>query len=621
MRKLSNSLMPRFNQKHLLVVAAISLLFFLPIAKPAIGQECAIGLSVQTPVVNFPSPALPDAKGLTFGEVVDVNYTSAFTNQTLVVQYQNGSQWVELQRFTGNQVGFTELGIGLNSAWARFGENSLRVSSAACVSKVAALVIQKDSNAGFADLGVYVVVALVAVLFLVLGRKLGWKSFAVVAVGAYLAIAPWTGQRYDIYFLLSSGIRMLQHVNPFDPGNPALYPAPLKWAYPPIYPLYSAFAFSIYQGLTGAALPPVGALTWPGWLTSTYNVFQAFVPQTLPVLVSLLKLPIIACAVLTGLLLRKMTGADSAVAWWIANPLVILVAAVWGQIDPIATLFTLVSLYYFEKGKEYHAYLFASLGAAVKVWPALVIPIFLMVSARRSGLKAAKPLVAVLPPLILSLAVYGLYGNPLQSLFIVAYARGIPTFAGAFTVNGLTWQELLLVLGSPPVPLFLFVGIPLYAIILAWAYKRRETDVAKLLTVFILIFFLTYNYVNPQYFYWILPFLMLQKKRFETIAFTALPLVYMFFAYNIFYFVSPALLGNEFAFGASVLDQMKVTFFYQTPTVFVFVASIIPTVAYALLLYREFKDGRQAAAHRIPWPAINTTSPLKGGNPEETRPK
>jgi hypothetical protein len=382
--------------------------------------------------------------------------------------------------------------------------------------------------------------------------------------------------------------------------------------------LYSALAFLAFQVLTGAALPSVGALTWPGWLTSGYNVFQAFVPPTLPILVFLLKLPMVASAILTGLLLRRMTRNDSAVLWWAANPLVILVAAVWGQIDPIATLLALASLYYFERGKEYHAYLFASLGGAVKIWPALVIPIFLVISVKRSGLKTIRPLIAVLPSLILSFAVYGLCGNPLQSLFTMAYARGIPTFAGAFSVNGLTWQELLLVLKSPPVPLFLFVGIPLYAIILARAYKRGETDVAKLLTVFILIFFLTYNYVNPQYFYWILPFLMLQRKRFATIAFTALPLVYMFFAYNVFYFVSPALLPDEFAFGASVLDQMKVAFFYQTPSVFVLVASVMPTVVYVLILYRELKDRRSAAVPRAPGSAAGPTLQCVEGVVEET---
>jgi len=570
----------------LLVFATFALILVIG-AGPAYAKVgCGIGLSVQPPVVNYPSNGLPPGGGLTFSEILDANYTSNFVNQTLKIQYLNGSQWTDLQSFTGNSVGFTEVNVGLNSAWTRFGENYVRVESGSCTSDVTSFAVRYDPSAVGLDVASYPAVILLILLFLRLGKQLGWKRFVIPAAAVYLVLAPWTGQRYDIYFLLSSGIRILQHVNPFSPGIPPAYPSPLKWAYPPLYALYSAFSFLVYQGLTGSPLPSVEALTYPGWLTATYSVFLAYVPPTLPVLVFLLKLPMIASAVLTGLLLKRMTGSESSAILWLANPLVILVAAVWGQLDPMATLFAIASVYFFQRGKEYHAYLFASLGAAVKVWPALLIPIFLVVSLRRTGLKASKPLVAVAPALLITVALYALYGNPLQSLFVLAHARGIPTFAGAFSVNGLTWQEILFVLGSPPVPLFLYVGIPLYAATLALAYWKKEGDVVKLLLISVLIFFLTYNYVNPQYFYWILPLLMLQRRRLATLVFTALPLVYMVFAYNIFYFVSPAILPNEFALGASIVEQLKVSFFYNTKPLLVFVAGLVPSAAYLVLLRR-----------------------------------
>jgi len=299
----------------------------------------------------------------------------------------------------------------------------------------------------------------------------------------------------------------------------------------------------------------------------------------------------VGAAIATGFLLRRMTGKESSAILWVSNPLVILVAAVWGQLDPIATLLAVASLYYFQKGNEYRAYLLASFGAAVKVWPILMIPIFLVVSGRRNGLSALKPLAAVLPALLVSLAVYALYESPLQSLFLLAYARGIPTFAGAFTVNGLTWQQVLYVLGSPPVPVFLFLGIPLYAAILGWAYWRRESDVVRLLTLFILVFYLTYNYVNPQYFYWILPLLLLRGKRLAAAVFTILPVAYVALSYNLFYFISPSLLPDQFAFGASIVEQLKLAWFYQTTWFFVLVSGVIPTAAYIWLLRRELRPG------------------------------
>jgi hypothetical protein len=176
------------------------------------------------------------------------------------------------------------------------------------------------------------------------------------------------------------------------------------------------------------------------------------------------------------------------------------------------------------------------------------------------------------------------------------YARGIPTFSGAFTVNGLTWQEVLVVLKSPPVPLFLVVGIPAYLACYAWMYFKRETDVVKWLIVSILILFLTYNYVNPQYFYWIVPLLLLQKRKGMALLFTVLPLIYVILSYDLFYFVSPAYLPDQFALGASVADQIKLNFFYQSTWLFLLVGALIPTLAYVWAFLAEARARGSPAA-------------------------
>ena len=591
----SGPLGPHLRARPLLALFVVpAVLLALPTGS-ALAQACGIGVSAQPPTVNYPAPSLP-ASGVSFAETLNVNYSSAYSNQTLTLEYLNGSRWAPLQSFTGNAVGFTEVDHGLTADWAKLGENDVRVVGGGCVSGATVFRVQTDATASISDVGIYVSVILLSAAFLLLGRRLGWRWFAVVAAGVYLVLSPFTGQRYDIYFLLSSGIRMLQHVNPFSPGSPPIYPGPLKWAYPPLYAAYSAVAFAAYQLITGSPLPSVSALTYPGWLTSTYSVFQAFVPANLPVLVFILKLPMVASALATGVLITRMTGDRSAAVWWAANPLVVLVAAVWGQIDPISTLLAVGSVYCFRKERLYHSYLLASLGAAVKVWPVLLIPIILTVTLRTKGRAAIKPLVAVLPALLITVGLYAIYGNPIQSLFLLVYARGVPTFAGALSVNGLTWQELLYVLNSPPVPLFLLAGIPAYCVMLAWAYLKRDGDIVKWLVASILVFYLTYNYVNPQYFSWIVPFLMIQRRRLATTVFSILPLAYMALAYNIFYFVSAGILPNEFSTGASIADQLKVNAFYQSPVYFVLLAGTVPTIAYAYLLYREFRAGGGSGA-------------------------
>ncbi len=554
--------------------------------------QCQLSLQVDPPVVHLPSGIPAPGVNPTFAEVLDVNYSASFANQTVIVQYLRGTQWSYFSNFTANSVGFTETTLGLNSYWAQLGTNTFRATIDSCSSSPTSFTIAVDPSALPTDLAVYAGLALFGAGFFLFGRKASYGLFMVGSAVVYLVISPYTGQRYDVYFLLSSGIRILQHVNPFDAGKPALYPSALKWAYPPLYTVYSATSFLIYQGVTGARLPSVSGLTWPGWLTSTYNIWLAYVPRSLPVLVFLLKLPMVASALATGILLKKMTGSKAAAVSWVANPLVVLVAAVWGQLDPIATLLALGAVYYFTRNKPYYAYLLASFGAAVKIWPMLLVPLFFVISLRRDGRGAIRPLAAILPALAVTIGLYAAFGNLVQTLFVFLYARGIPTYAGEFSVNGLTWQQVLFVLGSPPVPLFLLLGLPLYAIILLWIYRKGDADVNKWIIVSVLIFYLTYNYVNPQYFYWILPFLILQRKRLATWIFTALPLIYVALSYNIFYFVSPYFLPDEFSAGASIVEQLKLVLFYTTPIQYILVSAAVPTVAYLYLLRQEIHKAK-----------------------------
>jgi hypothetical protein len=59
--------------------------------------------------------------------------------------------------------------------------------------------------------------------------------------------------------------------------------------------------------------------------------------------------------------------------------------------------------------------------------------------------------------------------------------------------------------------------------------------------------------------------------------------------------VSPAILPNEFAFGASIVEQLKVSFFYRTKTLLVVVAAIVPSTAYLVLLRRVVKTSAKAS--------------------------
>ncbi len=588
---------------HSRVILGVALLMLVAAsagANPAYAAGCGVSISAQPSFVYYPSSSLPSNGAISFSETLDVNYSAAFVNGTVTVQYLTNSGWHNSTSFTGNFVGFTRTYFALTSNSSSFGVNSVRAVSGTCVSSVASFTVKEDPSAVSWDVLLYAVVALLLALFYLSGNRLGRKKFLILAAAIYLTLAPFTGHRYDVFFLISSGIHALQHVNPFGAGTPPAYPGPLKWAYPPLYVPYSALSYLIYQLITGASLPTVTSLNHPSWLTSTYDVWQAFTPPTMPVLVFLLKLPMVASAILTGILLERMVGSRSVLAAWLANPLVILVAAVWGQLDPVATLLAIASLYMFGRGKYFHGYLLASFGGAVKVWPVLLIPLFFVVSLRKLGRKALEPLFGVLPAILVTLALYAAFGNLADNLYILAYSRFVPTFGGSFAVNGLTWQQILAAFGAPPVPVFTWIGVPALAAVVVWVYYKKEEDVTKWLIVSLMIIFLTYNFVNPQYFYWIVPFLIIERNKVAAAVFSLLPMVYMVFAYDIFYFVSPSILPSQYSLGASIAEQLKVSAFSQVPSVFA--VALVPTLAYAVLLYHEARRRGEAAppAQRSP---------------------
>lgn len=528
--------------------------------------------------------------GYTFSELFFVNYTTALAGTTITIQYYNDSAWWNLTSFTGNTVGFTQVYVPVTAYWAHAGENTLRAVSGAYTSNTVSLEVTEDAGGFEADGALYASIITLTLGAIFLAGRVSPKRFILAMLAAYIVLAPFTGQRYDVYFLITSGIRVLEHVNPFDPGQPPAYPYPLKWAYPPLYPLYSALAFLTYSAITRTPIPPPSATVYPGYYTATYSVWRGYVTPSMPLLVLLLKAPMILSYLVIYRVLRSHVGEQAAVKQWAANPLALLVCAVWGQLDPIATALALLSLHSYTTGKTKYAYLYAALGGAVKLWPAALIPIYLAQTLRLGVARAIRPLITtVIPVAAATLSVYAYFGHPLQALSILAYSRGVPTYAGEFSVNGLTWQWILYFLKSPPIPLLLFVGPPVYAAILLYAYRHPKTDPTAMLTITILTLFLTYNYVNPQYFLWVIPLLIMQGRKISVWVFTALPLLFVGLSYNAFYFVSPAILYDTYAPSASIAEELKLAFFYNYRPLFITVTGVIPLLAYTLEVVAQIR--------------------------------
>ncbi|PSO04525.1 hypothetical protein B9Q12_02300 [Candidatus Marsarchaeota G2 archaeon ECH_B_SAG-G06] len=543
---------------------------------------CHISLSAEPQPLNYPLKELPTA-GASFSETFFVNYTGV--NRSLTLQYFSGS-WYNITSFGVNYLGFSEIKVPVTAYWAHFGKNELRVVSGSCESNTLELDIVQANGVG-QDALLYFVVLSSVFLILALSKLLPSRAFVALMLVTYFALSPFTGQRYDMFFLISSGVHILEGVSPF--GNSELYPFSLKWAYPPLYPLWSALSFAFYSFVTKASVPQPQSLVYPGYLTSTYSVWRAFAPHSLPLLAFLLKLPMLLSVFVTYFVLSKKVGQRLAATYWLANPLVILVGSIWGQLDPLSTAFALLSFVEYERGRAGRAHLYAALGASFKIWPALLIPFYMLDTLRKKSF-SFKQVLPLFPVVALNLLVYAFYGSLLFSLFVLVYARGVPTYAGQFSVNGLTWQWILYLLNSPPIPLFLYVAPPSYVALCYYVYKRGFD--LRVLIFLIVLLFLTYNYVNPQYFVWLIPFFLLLNKRVWSVVYSVLPMVFVFLSYNLFYFVSPSLLYDYYAPSASILEELKLWVFYQVKPLFLVVVAIAPTTCYLLTEIYLFKKKR-----------------------------
>ncbi len=547
-------------------------------ATPTSASAAQIKLSLEPTTIYYPGVLPTD--GVAFSQNFFVNYSKTLSGKSMLLQVDSVRGWINVTSFLGNSLGYTVLQVPVTNRWASFGNNTIRVVSVNASSNVVQLRIVEDGSGYVDDLAVYAAVICLVLIFFVASRLLKPGAFLTIAVIVYAGLAAFGGHRYDMFYLISSGIRVLDHVNPLYPGNPPAYPFSLKWSYPPLYPYYSALSNLVFEWVTRSVTPSSGSINYPGYLTSEYSIWRGYIPNQLPLLSFILKIPMIASVFIVYYLLKAEVGHKIAASLWLANPLTLLVGGVWGQLDPISVALAVFALYSFQNAKFRASYILSAFGAAVKIWPGLLIPVFFVLRLKDTGKKAAREIVWVLPALLTVVVGYMLLGNPVQSVLSLVLARSIPTYAGHLSVNGLTWEQYLTLVSFPPVPISLYIGIPAYATLLAAAYLPRSRSPLPWVVLSILILFLTYNYVNPQYFLWVVPIFLLMRWTRISIVYSIIPLVYVALSYNIAYFISPSILYDYYSPAFSIAEELKLAYFFHHPLFYFVLIAAIPTAVY-----------------------------------------
>jgi hypothetical protein len=347
------------------------------------------------------------------------------------------------------------------------------------------------------------------------------------------------------------------HLNPFWPwaGKPSIYPPILNFSYPPFWLLVIATFYPIWLLNSGFTFPRNVSQLWQAGV-QTGNVFESyrsFIPASLPLLDFTLKLPIIACDIITAFALYKALGsrnAESAVTWlWLLNPYVILISAVWGQFDSIPTMFALLSILSSIKDKPKLSGFLLALGGLAKVFPVAYLPLLCLYHWKKSAAEASRLIVTFLATCFSFTPVYFLLGNGIPSIYLSLASWPSPDWFGQNAFGGLTWMRFLNTsYWHGNFPVFLTLLAPLYIIVLL-GFRRLEFDAQGLLVSALAVTFalyLTYTIVNEQYVLWFLPFAILAVPRIRyirlgAIAMSGVAFVYSFVHYGLFYFISPIL--------------------------------------------------------------------------------
>jgi hypothetical protein len=239
----------------------------------------------------------------------------------------------------------------------------------------------------------------------------------------------------------------------------------------------------------------------------------------------LVKLPVLLADLgLVSLLFRRgaARGLGAASAWLYAlHPVSILVTGFHGQFDAVALLCLLLAVHWFELGCFDRSALALAGGIALKSFPVLVLPFFLLALGRvRSGLRFL--LLSTLPVAAL-LAPFAAADFPALRRELLGYG-GVADFGWIGLVRALHWlQAGVLARSEAPhwptlVPLAKAAFLGAFAALLALVAARRLRFPLDDVALAVFLGFLTlYGAVSAQYLLWVVPFGVLVPDRYAVV--------------------------------------------------------------------------------------------------------
>lgn len=345
--------------------------------------------------------------------------------------------------------------------------------------------------------------------------RLRFPQVLLLGLAARLLLAPIGAHPFDTYVFYDTAQRAYA-------GLP--FYGTTQYSYPPTWAGILAIVDAVYRPLAAFfGAHPLSAAEVFRRMNTTFVLGSPLLADGL--FLFLMKLPLIAGDVGLALLLRKSVArflgdprlADRAFAWYFLNPYILWISAVWGMFDVLPTLFAFLGVLLFLDRRDLASGLAFGLAISLKYFP-IVVAIGILVAYR--GTLTRGRLTRFGAGLVGWL---GLVSVPFLLTDPGAYLGGILSPTSGSYVGRVSIWTFIDQIGVGSLPLWFAAAIILALLLLVafltslWG-RTPLPGVASALwfnaPIAALATFYVVNYaVNPQYFVWIVPFLILDGIR------------------------------------------------------------------------------------------------------------
>lgn len=307
----------------------------------------------------------------------------------------------------------------------------------------------------------------------------------ITTIGVRIVPAMYTPLVADLWHWWKTAISVLDGINPYIKPRGMLYPYPPVWMY-----------------IEAAA----------AWLSITYNLsFQLII-----------KIPLILSDVFISIFIFRSAYINDIKKSFFAgllyglNPISILITGFHGQFDTLAIAAIVLAVYLFKKQRSLLAGISLGVGIAIKSFPILLLPIFLIRLPGRSGRKIQFVLLTFLPVSLLLI--------PFMAKNFAAVYQSLLSYSG-WTDQGwmaafrafywLTHNAIY-----TPVPFinsFLTINkiifLCLYMVLIICCMKNKKRSIVLDVSTVFCLFYFIFGGISTQYLIWALPFLILTGLR------------------------------------------------------------------------------------------------------------